>query len=158
VNNKGCFSPALRRTDIIWKLISFRWPSEPIMSAQYKTAFHSLSQEDCSKRKLTAADLFMIKYLRAWHKQKKNEVIQKNGDSKQFTSKYLFIKLPDKQEVFQKATTGSKSREEEKATTCIMDNCSFCNWSWPGKRQSERASICLGVKFVLSQGVGSMHH
>lgn len=42
------------------------------MSAQYKTALNNPSQEDCcfSKTKLTAADLFVIKYLTAQHKQK----------------------------------------------------------------------------------------
>lgn len=52
------------------------------MSAQHKTALNSLSQEDCcfSQRKLTAADLFVIKYLRARRKQ--NESRYKYGGMK----------------------------------------------------------------------------
>lgn len=48
-----------------------------------------------------------------------------------------------------------KHMEEEKATACIMDNCSIQNPVWPGKQQEEE-SICLGIRFAL-EDVGFLH-
>ena len=114
------------------------------MSTRYKTALNSLSQEDCcfSKRKLTVADLFVIKYFRGWHKQKEKwHNIEEQRLWKQPTLKCLFI-LPGKKVLLEKKNKNKpksqeKHKEEEKeASKCIMDNCSFLILSWPRKPSS----------------------